>query len=291
VSHATTRSWAPLLALFTLLLLLAPSLGKASQRLGESPHDKPGACAACHEPGVGATPGKARPIIANCLSCHPDADMHPVGMAPRDIPVVEGWPLEDGKVTCATCHAEPSCAADRGKVAPWFRGGVPARTMDFCYRCHTPIKMQRTNPHPGSHGDKRDGCAACHSGEPEKGAGLADARLRLVPSETCTTCHPNPVHAGAAEHVGAVQPTALTGDAKAKLPLDKDDTIACWTCHDVHAAGPQSGPKREGIEGHIASARELPKDLAPTASADQPAMLALPTDDGSLCKACHGSGP
>lgn len=274
-------------------LSLRPGEVSATTRLGTSPHDKPDACVACHAPGTDGRPGAPLPVVATCRSCHPDADMHPVGVAPHDTPVPAGWPLEDGKLSCATCHAEPSCSADRADVAPWFRGGNPDRTLDFCYRCHAPARLERSNPHLPTTEGGTDGCTACHSGRPEPGAAVAASRLRLAPAEACATCHPGPVHAGVVEHVGKVQTRALSAVAAAALPLDDGGTIACWTCHDVHAAGPSAALAHDGVAGRILAGRERPGGgtAPPEASAGRAPMLALSATDGTLCTACHGSGP
>lgn len=274
---------ARLLALLLLVVVaLVPSLGGASSRLGVSPHNKPDGCVACHDPSVGASPGAVRPVLATCYSCHPDADMHPVGMVPRDINVAAGWPLENGKVTCATCHAEPSCDPAREKVPPYFRDGNPAQTRDLCYRCHVRVQVERSNPHVG--GSATGSCSACHMTPPAVGASPAASQLRTQPAAACATCHTGPIHAGVAEHVGKKPPAPLAADVAASLPLAPDGTIACFTCHDVHAPGAETGPT-PGIASRIAAAH------AGGAPAGGTSLLALPLRDDRLCKACHGSGP
>lgn len=263
-----------------VLVVALPSAGIATSRLGESPHGKPDQCGACHTTPTG---GPTKPIVATCRGCHPDADMHPVGMAPHDVHVADGFPLEDGLVTCATCHTEPAHhpgAAKPVSTPPWFRGGDGPKKLDFCYRCHTPAKMERTDPHIGD--AAATGCTACHATTPTKGAPPSEAKLRLAPAETCSTCHPGEVHAGAAEHVGKVAKVAP--DAAMKLPLD-GDRVACFTCHDVHTASHDAGPPKTGIAARIASARP------PEPASDRPSLLALPASDDQLCRACHGTGP
>lgn len=265
-----------------LLLVLVPTLGKATQRLGVSPHNQPDGCVACHDPAAGPAPGAVRPVLATCYGCHPDADMHPVGMAPRDVRVADGWPLEAGKVTCATCHAEPSCDATRGTVAPYFRGGNPAQTQDFCYRCHVPVELARSNPHEG--GSATGSCSACHITPPAVGAAPLEAKLRSAPGAACATCHTGPVHAGVAEHLGRRLKQPLAADVAPHLPLGPGGVIACFTCHDVHAPGPDVGGASP-IGGRIAAAH------VGGGAGSGTALLALPTRDDRLCKACHGSGP
>lgn len=277
----------------TLLAIFAfPSTGSATARLGDSPHDNPGACAACHDPSAGPAPGAVRPIEANCRSCHPDADMHPVGMRPRDIQIHEGWPLEDGVVTCATCHAEPGCDPAREHAVPYLRGGVPPRRMDFCYRCHQPTVLVRSNPHitlppPATANDQ---CAACHAGLPQQGASPAESRLRLAPAEACATCHPSPVHLGVPEHTDAVLEAELSVEAASLLPLLSGGKIACWTCHDVHTSDTPTLPRRRSLLGDRLNV-PAPAPQPTGEKQKRSTMLALPAADGRLCQACHGTGP
>lgn len=268
-------------ALVALILAIFTTSVHATSRLGASPHARPDACASCHTLTAAGQVDEARPTEESCRGCHPDADMHPVGMAPREVAVPADWPLEAGKVGCATCHAEPACAADRGKVSPWLRGGVPERKMDFCFRCHATERMERSNPHVAS--PDGSSCAACHTNRPVPGASVAGARLRLDPGEVCATCHPGPVHAGVTEHLGAV-PTGLGPDVASRLPLTEGGAIACWTCHDVHQLTPDVHPAPSALAGRISAARGLQ-------TGDHAALLAMPVSDGSLCRACHGSGP
>lgn len=275
----TRLRWLALAVVMALVLI--PSWGEATQRLGVSPHNRPDACGTCHEDGAGAAVGKPRPMAATCLSCHPDAKMHPIGMAPRDVPVPKGWPLEDGKVTCATCHAEPSCDPRRGTVGPYFRDGNPERTRDFCYRCHQRVELARSNPHEG--GEKAGTCQACHFGAVPPGAAPAASKLRVGPKDACTTCHPSPVHAGVGEHVGKKVETPIAAAAAAQLPLAPDGTIACFTCHDVHAPGAETGATTD-LAARIATA-------GGQTGMGGTALLALPVRDDQLCSACHGRGP
>ncbi len=277
-------------ALFAGGMLLATAPGvEATTRLGTSPHGKADGCPACHQPGADGKPGAPRPATATCRECHPDADMHPVGVVPDKVPVAAGWPLEDGKLSCATCHAEPACDKGRTPTAPWFRGGAVERKSEFCYRCHQPQAMQRSNPHLATTAGQEDSCAACHTRRPEKGAAPARADLRVAPAESCATCHPGVVHSGVAEHLGKPQVAPLAPADAAALPLGADGSIQCWTCHDVHAAGGPGAPSADGVSGRIVAARGA--TLAASPSAAHPKLLALPAADGALCRACHGSGP
>lgn|GEM_PF-1711838 len=296
-----------------LLALVAPIARAKDVPLGPSPHGDPGACAACHEKGNSLTePGPPKPIIATCRGCHPTADMHPVGMSPRDVTVHAGWPLEDGKVTCATCHAEPAHGGEYAALpAPCHRGGPYKPIAQLCAQCHDISAFVRKNPHhpvtPRSSQDPT--CAACHTVPPVTDALPDDAKLRLKPTEVCSTCHKSDIHLGSVAHLEKQLTPAMRATLAGRLPLTDEDKIACWTCHEVH--GDNSGGERRlrpiaSALRSVALDKDWPelKDMtlswpAAGAAADAdggdtqaaPPLLALPDSNGALCSACHGDGP
>ena len=295
---------APLALSLSLSLLLAGCLSaEATERLGKSPHGAKDGCAACHvgvgAPGVGAT----KPIEATCRSCHPDADMHPVGMKPRTVKVAAGWPLEDGVVTCATCHAEPAHGGAAATLpSPWHRGGPYPTTTAFCASCHDIAAYSRQSPHTKekTRDPKGATCTACHSGLPVTGAAPSASRTRVPADQSCTGCHEGQIHAGVVEHVGKSVSPAVRAALPPAVAVNADGTIACWTCHEVHDGVTATHPNRRVLADGLRS-RALKEDwtayagsayLWPRAEADEgSAMLALSIDDGALCQACHGEGP
>jgi hypothetical protein len=218
--------------------------------------------------------------------------MHPVGVAPHGTTIPDGWPLESGLVTCATCHAEPAHAGV-DLPSPWHRGGPYPVTLELCGQCHDLSRFRRQDPHhPADPKDPHDpSCAACHAGTPEKGALIADANLRTNPSGVCGVCHPSPVHTGEKEHVGRPTTTAIP------WPLAPDGTISCFTCHDVHrAVGGAYEPSRMGNEirtraradewQELPGGARLPGDARP-----HPSLLSAGLEKDALCTACHGVDP
>lgn len=267
-----------------------------------NPHGDANGCTSCHAPG--AAPGEvgaALPVVQTCRGCHPTADMHPVGMAPNKIKVAQGWPLEDGKVTCATCHAEPAHGGEAAKLsAPWHRGGPYPSVTRFCYACHEAEGYTRTSPHrPEAGEDPTDSsCSACHSGTPAQGAAPEASRLRAGADKVCTgTCHSETLHAGAYEHMGKVVDPAVAAALPDDMPL-LGGAISCYTCHDVHDAGSTAAHAPSTLASGLQS-RALAHDWSGLASssvvlpgADEAgAMLATSAADGGLCRACHGAGP
>ena len=161
-----------------------------------------------------------------------------------------------------------------------------------------------SSPH---HMTKPDGtldnekCGACHE---------ADMTLSRSKIETCTLCHTRTPHAGSLEHLTAspadVALRIKNVAGKADLPLADNGAMYCGTCHVFHdpALGtpwlpekPSRPPSayaeavRNSLEqrfGELAQRSGATSPLA-TVRTSHTRALRLPADDGSLCKACHGS--
>ncbi len=255
-----------------LLGVLAASAG--------GPHADPAACGACHAPAPdGAPVGPPRPSAETCQACHPNADMHPVGVVPSEVAVPDGFPLEDGAVGCRTCHLTPTHAGQAGHPAPYLRGGPFAARQDFCFQCHDAGGFTRQDPHRPGQGDSQ--CAACHVRHPDAGLPPDAAHLRGGPAGVCRTCHPVAPHAGVSEHLGK-RPDG-TG-----VPVDADGAMGCWSCHDVHVApaprATQAHPAAEALRAAAlaGSWAALPADLRWPGAADPP-----PATTTSSCDTCH----
>lgn len=298
MTRSSLAALAALVACAFLVVLAWTSPVGATAAGAKDPHGKADACGSCHLAVTGG--GAVRPEAETCLACHPEGDPHPSNQLPRKVHVPADWPLVDGRVTCATCHAEPACSADRDREAPFLRGGNVTRTVQFCDRCHNDGTLGRVDPHhPRREGDTDDPtCGACHSGTPAPGAAPEAARLRTAPAAACATCHEGEIHAGVAAHLGKVVPASVASS----LPLAEGRTIACWTCHDVHGGTQAAGElrRRSAADAIRALALQPPTatvSVAPAASPVSatgvlhPPLLALPASDGSLCRACHGVGP
>lgn len=301
------------LALLSVLLVADVASARDLPR-GEDrpdPHGDPDACTACHAPAVGDEgAGALLAITQTCRGCHPTADMHPVQVAPDRVAVPQQFPLDDGLLSCASCHVEPAHTPEVEVPRPYHRGGPYPDVRQLCYSCHERSEYTRTDPHHPDNVQDRDDptCAACHSGPPEEGAAPADANLRFPTSESCKTCHEGEVHQGVSSHVGKkLGPDALA-TLPSTVPLGEDATVQCFSCHDVHGVVP-------GQEARVAhrwtSQRPLAEELRASAIAKEwadlvpaeaiwpgtvvtpghPPLLTLPIADGTLCRACHGDGP
>jgi predicted CXXCH cytochrome family protein len=252
------------IAALIALALARPSPAGTSAR-PDSPHGRTDGCLACHEAGPNpdsslTPPGPPKPSVPTCRGCHPDADMHPVGMPPKHVEIPRGFPLEAGLVTCATCHAEPACDAERSPLPPYHREGPYPTSSDLCFRCHDreSFTHERPHPKPGARATEPSSCAACHTGEPREGAAPADASLRVPEAHACLQCHDG-AHRGAAEHLGVRPADSMRSLMPPSLPLGGDGAIRCFTCHDVHDS--------------------------------RDALLSVPNDKSALCTACHRTLP
>ena len=164
-----------------------------------------------------------------------------------------------------------------------------------------------SSPH---HMTKPDGtldnekCAACHE---------ADMSLSRSKVETCTMCHTMTPHAGSLEHLGAspadVALRIKNAAGKADLPLADTGGMYCGTCHIFHDPTlgtawlpdkPARSPSAYAEAVRTSLERRFGEMAQRSGAATAPATirtthtraLRLPVDDGSLCKACHGStGP
>ena len=273
-----------------------------AQGPAEDPHGAPDGCPACHLGGAGADgaagqPGPALPSLQSCVVCHADVaeQMHAVGRTPTAARPPADWPLESGRIACATCHAEPSCAPGRNDEPPYHRGGPYVEETGLCYACHDAGDYLRQDPHHPERvrAETDPTCAACHVGVPPAGASGAATRLRTEP--LCQSCHEPPHHVGAATHLGQVAALPDTVD----FPLAGDGTIACWTCHEVHGE-PLAESTRAPTRTATALRQGAVQDAALSPSAVWPGdpvpgthdpLLVQPLADGALCRACHGEGP
>jgi len=287
----------------TRWIYLLAGVTLSAQATEDNPHGNPEGCLSCHAPaddgeeGVGAP----LPIVATCRGCHPTADMHPVGIAPVDIQVPSHFPLEDGKLTCATCHVETAHGGEAAKVPPpWHRGGPYPNLTDLCFQCHVPADYKQVNPHAnvaafGEDGPDTNACTACHTSAPAGGAAPEQSNLRNDGLNACSTCHEGTVHAGVPQHLG--QPIPEGTSLPADLPL-WGGQVACFSCHDVHGGHAAGGPVSVGQQDLQAAARASDWHVVPAgalwpaqAPDDAKAMLYLPLQGNALCSACHGDGP
>ena len=256
-----------------------------------NPHWQQNGCMACHPEQKVTKPVQLREADPNhlCLNCHEqelvEAFIHPVGMTPPDdflqrMPDQFRDSLQDGNVSCVTCHDLPvQCDEERfaeRKINPFFfRGGPYLTRTKLCYNCHDPRMYERYNPHDQitDEGELRSKqCFYCHNTYPDRNKvrSIDDVNFNLAEDlkKLCTGCHPWRPHpggiwAGAKAGEGPDHLVLPPKEIKQRmqraarqqgiiLPLEpKTGRIFCATCHNPHERGIQYRPEADkGADGY-----------------------------------------
>jgi len=222
---------------------------------GPNVHRSPSHCDYCHEKGKKPT---ADDLLFNgqdiplCRSCHPRSvyQLHVVDIRPEKVKVPKEFPLPGGKITCVTCHDEPSCNPKDSPSwkRPFFLRGKKEGFM-FCFECHVPAGYKPYNPHDPEHlknpVERTNNCLFCHLAEipADSRRGVAFASLKGNPNDLCSACHLEEPHFGIPAHLNHKRKMFLDQLAKAAktegpwLPLGKNDEVYCVSCHDPHMPG------------------------------------------------------
>jgi hypothetical protein len=219
-----------------------------------NPHGSTSSCGECHTPGE--EPAVTNYRLGVCTECHqPEAHLskiHPTDFASdnTNAPVFQAARLKNGRSLCITCH-HTSCHPTR-ENRNMLRGGPWPREIDFCFQCHKQDSYEATNPHQDSQNATL--CAYCHESELQAKTVVPNSALRFSQQMLCMTCHADVKHED--HHMGrSVVDNHLKQNTSASLenfqntsgitlPLGKDGTIHCGTCH---GANPACG---NTIDGH-----------------------------------------
>lgn len=238
---------------------------------------------------------------ATCVQCHdglvedgrevwdPAMKHHPVDIVPeKAIPAF--FPLEDGKLTCATCHSphgateladalgvDGDAGRDEARRAPAAEGEAFTRMSRgddaLCVACHGET----------AHDDAAAILPTAGSAHPS-GAALRAAMARTGMNPTaasqsaCLDCH--------ATH-------GATGD---HLLRGTTDGRVCAACHTAQAATKSNHPTGHDVRGHGAAAMRFGLDgeggltclsCHELVGGSGRALLADPVGHGLLCGACH----
>lgn len=300
-----------LFALVVLLLLKQVSAQRGEDIVNveqsvENPHGDVELCLICH---ISATGGRntlrfGKNISQLCRSCHDGrsaaSEVHPVDIVPgaeiaEKIP--SDFPLENGMLTCLTCHdVARYCTLKQPAALPtraFLRGESLSRPLKFCFHCHEQKNYQSFNVHNQLETDKvkTDVCLWCHINAPDTGSRLKDAvsfDLRGEASEICGNCHLMPINNSSSDththmyltpsqemkwymFAYEIQPqmrlpfnqlmeyVRAANRAPRSIPLDENGRITCWSCHNPHEEGllPKWNPRSLGAEPEKATKHRL----------------------------------
>ncbi len=202
------------------------------------------------------------------------------------------FPLQDGKMTCLSCHdialqcyRDPK-TAQRNKT--FLRGAPYSSRTALCYQCHQISKYNRRDPHNqlDQNGEIiEEKCLYCHESKPDEqhatysGSGIHAEVVTLIGKldVLCYRCHYKQSHHHPINAEHFKQPPAAIADNMKRtekrhgiiLPLDKEGKITCATCHNPHERGviPPGRPAAKG--------------------AGEKYRLRLPGRSGQICQGCH----
>lgn len=186
----------------------------------------------------------------SCQRCHllDVAFNHPTNVRPT-MAVPAHLPLDQGRVTCTTCHTQTQHTG-RG-VGPMLRPMVAVES--FCAQCHQSSAAGRSNVHASNTERAHLRPKSSDSTRSRAPARLDDESL------SCMSCHDGATavdvgsHSGMSgapaigprEHpIGVAYPTSAIGDGEHRLVapqrLDErirlfDQAIGCGSCHSIYS--------------------------------------------------------
>ena len=186
--------------------------------------------------------------------CHvqaPDNYIHPVGIElsqEKKAKIPAELPLQEGKITCLTCHDIYWQCQKRRVDKNSLRGGPFTKRSDFCYKCHDDASYMMLDPHSQLNAWGKiivEKCLYCHTEKPDENrAHYKDVQFIGDLEVICQRCHViRGNHAGNVDHMVKPSPKALARmQAMEKefgiiLPLDESGQLTCITCHNPHDKG------------------------------------------------------
>jgi len=214
--------------------------------------------------------------LCRCHTPSPEVYIHPFNITPsiekrKRIPKV--FPLENGKLTCLTCHDIYRQCQKRLFELNSLRGAPYSRRVSFCFNCHVMENYKANDPHQQLNDNNEviiGTCLICHKEKPdEKHATFKDVTFIGNIEMICRRCHPIAGnHSGNHDHMkdipsakGLKRIKLVEAKFHTVLPLDESGKMTCVTCHNPHEKGviPENSPGAKGAGSK--HRHRLPKDL------------------------------
>jgi len=224
------------------------------------PHFMKAFCEACHTvrpKGMKGQPG-AQPLSEIplrytdmnelCNRCHESglskANAHPLkaveGMYVERMP--KGWPLQDGGLTCLTCHTGGDSPVLDPDNPNFLRGGPYLSRNDVCWNCHVQEEFREINPHEMI--NDMAGCEFCHASRPDPNKMDQEVKFKGDIVILCIRCHSADPHPASHDHTGVPDKEFMAKEnvvIPKDFPLDWLGRMTCATCHNQHAYGELRG--------------------------------------------------
>lgn len=223
------RGMTAVITAFGLQLFLPPQLAAPAG----NPHFGPIECVACH---IDEEDYELRSSSYTelCNSCHLELmtgrTHHPLRPVGGEVTVPEDWPLEDGGLSCLTCHL-PSHDEYVGQYM-FLRSPYQSDPGGYCSNCHRRESWSGRNPHADA--NRGEGCNFCHDGSPQPGVDTVHTiRLFAEPSALCLRCHESVPHPAGFTHTMKIDPEMVLHVSKSVV-LFEGDAVVCSTCHNPH---------------------------------------------------------
>lgn len=217
--------------------------------------------------------------LCRCHYSSSENYVHPVDIEPSQAikpRIPPELPLQDGKVTCVTCHDIVIQCTDKPiekiflKQQKFLRGAPYQSRTTICFKCHNIAEYKKFNPHQQLDEKKQiiaARCLYCHTEVPdEKHATYQDVKLLAKPQALCLGCHSritqhqwHILHLRKPPFEIAKRIKELQVQYDIILPLDSDGNITCSTCHNPHQKG-VIPDKRVGAKGAGEKFRHRLKD-------------------------------
>jgi len=201
-------------------------------------------------------------LLCKCHVTTPGSYIHPTDVFPSDnkkTRIPADFPLEEGKITCLSCH-DIYRQCQRRMVDKFSLRGAPyLRRTDFCFKCHDEKNYGKLDPHTQLEENghiKVKVCLYCHTEKPDEiRSGFEDVKFYGDLTMLCQRCHMiRGNHSGDFDHMVKPSPQILANMKLMEekfgiiLPLDADGKLTCVTCHNPHQKG-VIPPERAAAKG------------------------------------------